>query len=318
MFLNILLGVTIALHFIAASVAIKLTRVTKYNLSWMLITAALGLTAMRLLLEFIPRVTHYDFHQFDLFSVWIGIIASLFLAVGVYLIGKIFKYIKEVEIKKRDYEKRLLTAVIETEERERKQFAGDLHDGLGPVLSSIKLSLSSINPDTSEEQKARVLANVDVMVNEAIKSIKEISDHLSPHVLTNFGIEKALRNFVNKIHIAGKLKVLLNINLQNRRFPSNIEIVIYRVACELITNTYRHSGASLAKLTVAYDHKTLSMNYQDDGKGFDLEKVWEEGEGSGMGCYNIFSRVESLKGEVTFDKNVKKGIFVAIQIPIHE
>jgi signal transduction histidine kinase len=316
MFLKIMLGLTILLHFFAASIAIRLTKVTKYNLSWMLISAALVFMAVRRFVEFLPFVTDFKPQDFRLFFVWMGIATSLFLAVGVFLIGKIFKYMREVELKTRGYEKKLLTSVIDAEERERKRFAKDLHDGLGPLLSSIKLSISSLNAQTSENQRQKVIASVDVAVNEAIRSIKEISDNLSPHVLTNFGITKALRNFVNKMQLAGKIKMVLDIQLPDERYSESIEIVIYRVACELITNTYKHSGARNARLELWKENGTLFLNYFDDGKGFNVKRLKEADGSPGMGCYNICSRVESLKGEVVFDEECAKGIFVSVKVPL--
>ncbi|MFT3739794.1 MAG: histidine kinase [Breznakibacter sp.] len=318
MVLKILLGITIVLHLVAVSIAMRLTRMTKFNLSWMLISAALVFMAVRHFLEMVPLVTGIGIDNFKTLFVWLGIATSLFLAVGVFLIGKIFRYMHDAELRKRDYEKRLLTAVIETEERERKRFAGDLHDGLGPVLSSIKLSLSALRYDTPEKHKAEVLANVDLMVNEAIRNIREISDNLSPHVLTNFGIEKALKNFIHKIQIAGKFNIEYDFAIEGKRFAPNIEAVVYRVACELVNNTYKHSGATHAKCAIYLEDGALVLAYQDNGKGFEAGISIEKNDFSGIGVYNIFSRVESLKGMVRFDEKREKGIFVTIQIPVND
>ena len=156
------------------------------------------------------------------------------------------------------------------------------------------------------------------MVNEAIRNIKEISDNLSPHVLRNFGIEKALKNFIHKIQLAGKTKIDYDFAIEGQRFASNIETVVYRVACELINNTCKHSGAAKAHCAIYAENGVLTLIYQDNGKGFDVERAIGQSGSSGMGVYNIFSRVESLKGSVRFDENRKKGIFVTIQIPANE
>ena len=316
MLIKILLGISIVLHFFAASVAIRLTKVTKFNLSWMLITAALVFMAARRCVEFLPFVTDIKPQDFRLAFVWLGIGSSLCFAIGVFFIGKIFTYMRDVEIKKRDYEKKLLTAVIETEEKERKRFANDLHDGLGPLLSSIKLSISSLHGDVSDKQRSRVLDNVELVVNEAIRSIKEISDNLSPHVLTHFGVEKALINFINKVQVSGKLRIQTNFELNNRRFSDNVEAVVYRVVCELIANTCQHSEGDWAKVSIWQDDQLLKMNYVDNGKGIDIEKLMSNGH-SGSGQSNIQSRVASLKGRVKFENAPGKGIFVSLEIPLN-
>jgi signal transduction histidine kinase len=318
MILKLLLGITIFLHFVAAVIAVRLTRVTKYNLSWMLISAALLLMALRRVVEIIPFIGDHAIDQFATVFVWLGILASLFLATGVFLIQKIFRHMRDVEQKKRDYENRLLTAVIEAEERERKRFASDLHDGLGPVLSSIKMSLSSLHDQTPKAHQTKVLANVDIMVNEAIRSIKEISDNLSPHVLSNFGIEKALQNFINRIQTTGKIKFTTHFNTNDQRFNTNIETILYRVACELIQNTCKHSGANEATCSLLVSNGSVTFEYADNGIGYDIETIKEGNIPQGTGLYNIFSRVESLKGTVTFETPQRKGIFVTVQIPLHD
>ncbi len=315
MLLNILLGISIVLHFFAASVAIRLTKVTKFNLSWMLITGALIFMTVRRVVEILPFVTNIKPQDFRLFFVWLGVGSSLCFAVGVVMIGKIFNHIKEMELKKREYEKKLLTAVIETEEKERRRFATDLHDGLGPLMSSIKLSISSLHGNVSDKHRERVLENVEMVVNEAIRSIKDISDHLSPHVLINFGIEKALVNFINKVRVSGKISIRTDFRLNNERFSDNVEIVVYRIICELIANTCQHSEGDLAVVTLWKENKTLRLTYQDNGKGFDMEKIMNDNR-RGTGQSNIQSRVDSLKGSLTFDNAPGKGIFVSIHIPL--
>jgi signal transduction histidine kinase len=85
-----------------------------------------------------------------------------------------------------------LNATIRTEEKERRRFAKDLHDDLGPLLSTIKMSVSALSNQKNEENKNEIIQNIDLVVDEAISSIKNISNNLSPHILTNFGLEKAL------------------------------------------------------------------------------------------------------------------------------
>ncbi len=123
MLLQFALVLAMLLQIFAAGISIKLTRVTKYNMSWMLISAGFIFMAIRCMVELLPAQT------FHLIFVWLGVGVSLCFAVGVFLIQKIFKYMKTVEAEKRDMEKNMLNAIIQTEETERKRFAKDLHDG---------------------------------------------------------------------------------------------------------------------------------------------------------------------------------------------
>ncbi|HBY54582.1 MAG TPA: two-component sensor histidine kinase, partial [Marinilabiliales bacterium] len=135
MILKILFVIAIILQFFAVAVALKLTRVTKYNFSWMLLTLGFILMAIMRLVEFLPYVTPIKPQDYREIFVWGGVITSLAFAIGVFMIQKIFKYMKRVEDSRRLTEKMFLNTIIQTEEKERKRFAKDLHDGLGPLLS---------------------------------------------------------------------------------------------------------------------------------------------------------------------------------------
>jgi signal transduction histidine kinase len=163
--------------FFAAFVAVKLTKVTKYNLSWMLISSALVLMAVRRVMDFLPLYTNFDRENLFWLYSWIGIVTSLFLAMGVFLIQKIFRYMRKVEQETRNYEKRLLNAVVQAEENERRRFANELHDGLGPLLSSIKMGLSVVAAEKKEEAVSR---NLEEAVQEAIATVREISNNSQP------------------------------------------------------------------------------------------------------------------------------------------
>lgn len=313
MLLQFALVLAMLLQIFAAGIAIKLTRVTKYNMSWMLICAGFIFMAIRCMVELLPSQT------FHLVFVWLGVGVSLCFAVGVFLIQKIFKYMKTVESEKRDMEKNMLNAIIQTEETERKRFAKDLHDGLGPILSTVKMSMSSLSRSEKDETTKKILRNTDMVIDEAIKSIREISNNLSPHILNNFGLNKAMRNFINKINLSGSIKITFISNIEEERFESNIEVVLYRVICELINNTLKHAGATSIRITLEKQDEMIFCHYRDNGVGFDMKNFSFSNPSSGMGYSNMVSRINSLKG--TFDLFAEKGegtravIHVPVAVP---
>jgi signal transduction histidine kinase len=211
-----------------------------------------------------------------------------------------------------------LNTIIQTEEKERKRFAKDLHDGLGPLLSTVKMSVSSLAQMKHNEASREIVENTELVINEAIKSLKEISDNLSPHVLNNFGLVRALSNFSNKINITKTIRINLVSNLKDERFDNNVEVVLYRVVCELINNTIKHAKAKKIDLSLTKDGDYLTIIYQDDGKGFNVAKVIEQPATSGMGFSNIYSRINSLKGEINIESEHKKGTWVTIKVKMHD
>ncbi len=313
MILKILLVLAIILQFFAAGIAIRLTRVTKYNLSWILITIGLVFMAFQRIVEMIPAISTIHSTEFRHVFIWIGVITSLCFAIGVFLIQKIFNYIKRVDNERRRTEKKVLNAIIQTEEKERQRFAKDLHDGLGPLLSTVKLAVSSLSQMEVDESRREIILNTDMVINEAIKSLKEISNNLSPHILDNFGLTRALWSFINKLNQAKGIEVRFETELKNERFDHNIEVILYRVICELINNTIKHASASHIDIKLELKDERIIVIFADDGKGFDTEVVLNESQ-RGMGYSNMISRINSLKGVFQVDSAPGKGTNVYINV----
>ncbi len=318
MILKILFVIAIVLQFFAVGVAIKLTRVTKYNFSWMLLTLGFILMAIMRLVEFLPYVSSIKPQDYREIFVWGGVITSLAFAIGVFMIQRIFKYMKRVEDSRRLTEKMFLNAIIQTEEKERKRFAKDLHDGLGPLLSTVKMSVSSLAQMKHDKASGEIVENTELVINEAIKSLKEISDNLSPHILNNFGLVRALTNFTNKINVTKTIRINLLTELKDERFDNNVEVVLYRVICELINNTIKHAMAKKITISLTKEEDYITIVYKDDGKGFDVNTVIEQPASSGMGFSNIYSRINSLKGEINIESEPKKGTLVTIKVLMHD
>lgn len=315
MLLQFALVLAMVLQVFAAGVSIKLTRVTKYNISWMLISAGFIIMAIRCLIEFLTTISDFAPQTFREVFVWLGVAVSFFFAVGVFLIQKIFKYMKKVEQEKRDMEKTLLNAIIQAEETERKRFAKDLHDGLGPILSTVKMSLSSLSRTEKDDQTKKILRNTDMVIEEAIKSIREISNNLSPHILNNFGLNKAIRNFINKINYSDTIKIKFTSDFEDERFDSNTEVVLYRVLCELINNTIKHAEATLISISLEKMPGKISCKYKDNGKGFDINRL-SPTQHSGMGYSNMLSRINSLNGSFNLTSEKEKGSKASITVPV--
>lgn len=318
MILQLLLVISIILQLFAVSIAIKLTKVTKFNFSWMLLTVGFILMALQRLLEFLPYISSFESPELGEIMVWSGVIISLTFAIGVFFIQRIFKYMKRVEDSRRLTEKMFLNTIIQTEEKERKRFAKDLHDGLGPLLSTVKMSVSSLSQLEHDKTANEIVQNTEMVINEAIKSLKEISDNLSPHVLDNFGLLRAVRNFSNKINTTKAIHINLESNLGDERFENNIEVILYRVICELINNTIKHAKAKKINISLNKKEKFLTIYYQDDGKGFNKNILEEKPGNTGMGFSNIFSRINSLKGEISVESETGKGTNVLIKVRTNE
>lgn len=211
-------------------------------------------------------------------------------------------------------QKRQLLAMMSGEEKERKRLAAELHDSLGQTLSLISLNLDSIlnmeleKPDLT---KQKLQASLE-MVNQTIEDIRTISRGLSPSALENYGLDAVLKNLLNSVRAASTLNINYSIDKTIRRLEPDIEINIYRIIQEALSNTLKHANATKIKLAIQKKGKTLHISYKDDGKGFNPSSKKK----SFNGLLNIENRVFLLGGNINVQSELKQGTTLNIKIPI--
>jgi signal transduction histidine kinase len=237
----IALIISIVLQLIAGAIALRFMKLTKYRLSWMLLSSSFVFMAVRKIVELTEYFRGPPSYRLQMLDEWIGVLISVMIIIGVILIREIFYSLKKAETDRLKTERRVINAIISTEENEKKRFAKDIHDGLGPLLSTVKMALSALNDKIRDPAGREVLLNTNHLVNEAIGTIKEISNNLSPHVLTNFGLSSAISAFTTKINLTKAIEIDFHTNMEKRRIDSDKEVVIYRAVCELINNSIQQS-----------------------------------------------------------------------------
>ncbi|MDF1576514.1 MAG: sensor histidine kinase [Bacteroidales bacterium] len=297
-------------QFAAAIIAISLIRHTRYNISWVLISVAFLLMAVRRLMELVEVLQVEMSALKNLASSWMAVGISILILIGLIYIKRIFNLQMRIDELKIENEARVLSAILETEESERQKFAKELHDGLGPLLSSIKMSLSALVPGETAPGQLKILDNTSKLIDESVNTIKEISNKLSPHVLNHFGLLRAISSFINRIGFTHQLSLKVNSNAEGLRFDPNIEVVLYRVVCELINNTITHARASEVNIDLYYNDGRLTLDYYDNGRGFDPEEVLQLQPG--MGYSNIQSRIKSIHGTLKVISQPDQGVCISV------
>jgi PAS domain S-box-containing protein len=203
-----------------------------------------------------------------------------------------------VDITERKHqEKNILSKIVETEESERQRFAADIHDDLGPILSSIKLHLGII--ESSRDHK-KIQNNISVcytLLNEMIGKVHSISDNLMPHLIENYGLEAAIKAICENFE-SNSLDIKLNSNLGDIRFPRDFELNIYRIISELIHNSVKHSGSDMISIKLLYSPKEFTVSYSDNGMGYSIDDILKKSKG--MGLYNILNRVNLINAKIEF------------------
>lgn len=249
---------------------------------------------------------------------WIAGISGLLLLSG--LLG--YSYYRRSKLKQQARlqqeilkQQELATkAVIEAEEKERKRIAGDLHDGVGQMMSAARMNLSAIQsglPFTTAEQK-NSFEKVVRLIDESCREVRTVSHNMMPNVLTKTGLASAVKEFLDKID-----KRIIKINFfsdgLDEKIDSNVETVLYRVIQECVNNTLKHAQATMLDISLVKDAEGISATIEDNGKGFDTSDATKF---NGIGLKNIQSRIIYLKGTVEWDSIIGKGTVVTINIPV--
>jgi signal transduction histidine kinase len=214
---------------------------------------------------------------------------------------------------RRQLENRILDTIISTEEKEREKFARNLHDELGPLLSSIKMYVNSLASATDQQKHSFIISQLKQILTEAIQSTKELSNDLSPHVLASYGLVAALEWFINQIN--PYISIHLETSLKEDRFSSSLELSIYRIIKELINNTIKHARANSITINLHIMLQSIHLSYSDNGAGF--PDNWQDNYDSmGMGMSNIMSRSRSINAVSKFYNHAPHGMSFEMDVQV--
>jgi signal transduction histidine kinase len=303
-----ILVLSLIVQAVATIFALRLVRKTKYNISWILMIAGYLIISVMMFLQL--RMYNGKINVSPQVMVAICAFSTICISVGVMFAHKLVKYIDRLNRQRTLLNKRLLTAVLRAEEKSKSRFAKELHDGMGPLLSSAKMSLTALNSAKEEKQRAEIIVNTTYVIDEAIRSLREISNNMQPQVLNDFGLARGLQNFINKSVAIHSAKICFTTNLRNERFDPDVEIVVYRVICELINNSLKHSGCNAINMSLILNEGSLALDYADDGQGFDPQSMMD----CGMGLSNIASRINSLNGTLDITSEKDKGMRAFVKV----
>lgn len=307
MLIKILLVISIIVQTLATAYALRLVRATKYNSVWILFIVGFSLLSVERFVQLLMAGGHYVPRWW--FG-YLGIVVSVCLSIGVMYAHKLFKYIDRLNRQRQLLNKRILTAVLRTEEKARSRFSKEPHDGLGPLLSSARMSLSALSREERSADQREIIDNTTYVIDEAIRSLREISNNLSPHVLNDFGLARGVQNFIDKSAAMHDAKIRFTTNLRTERYDTDIEVILYRVICELINNSLKHAACTSINLSLSQNGSELALDYTDDGRGFNPQAMMD----CGMGLSNISSRINSLGGTFGISSAKGKGMRAAIRV----
>jgi len=223
------------------------------------------------------------------------------------------KIIAQQKIRQLEDEKKLLAArsIVDGQEEERKRIANELHDGLGVLLSTAKIQFSAIKDKNPENQP--LIDKATKLIEQAAGDVRKISHNMMPGLLTRFGLFEAVEDLFENLNDGDAMSAELRFNGAPCRLAENQEIMLYRIVQEMVNNSLKHAEASKVFLGFDVMAKMLKVNYSDNGKGFDPEKIRIS---KSLGLTSIHSRVKFLGGELAIDAHPGLGVKYSFEIPI--
>jgi PAS domain S-box-containing protein len=206
---------------------------------------------------------------------------------------------------KKQLQKSIIKAIIHTEEKERTHFSKELHDGLGPLLSTIKLYLQWSERPKTNKSREEIIHKAEDILEEALTTVKEISYKLSPHLLTYYGLTSAIRSFIDKLEESSAIEITFESN-SDRRFELEMETAIYRAIIECINNTVKHAMASKISIRLNDTGRQIHLQYRDNGIGYDLKETLSAQRG--LGLFNLQNRIQSIGGKIILSTRAGYGV----------
>jgi signal transduction histidine kinase len=260
-------------------------------------------------------------------NIVLGLVGGIF---GVSLIGfLLFKNTKrkqriaeqqsEIEIQKtekllKEQEIISINAMIDGQEKERNRLASDLHDSVGATLAAAKLQFEYLSKITQPQEQTQLLfSKTGQLLEDAYKEVRSMAHVKNSGVIAKNGLLPAVKKLARNVSTNDELVVeVRDFGLENR-LDGSLEITIFRIIQELITNIVKHAKATEAGINITQHDDTLSIIIEDNGKGFYFSKYIDK---DGMGLSSIDRRVEHLEGTLEIDSSPGKGTTILIDIPL--
>ena len=239
-----------------------------------------------------------------------SIIVMLLIAGGFSYAFLKARQQKRLANERLEIEKGRLITVIQTQEEERKRISAELHDGIGPILSAVKINLSMF--DHNPENAAHYATTMN-LIDRSYNELRQISHTMMPAMLAKVGLAQTIQELIYNLKQPGKLDFNFYADEENERYSEQIEINVYRIAQELLNNILKYSKASEVSLQLNKESDELSLMVEDNGEGFDVNNLYQS---KGNGWANIQSRLNLLDGTIEIDsKPGKKGTVVHVIVP---
>lgn len=210
--------------------------------------------------------------------------------------------VKDISIEKQQ-ERKIISSIIETQEKEQKRIAKELHDSVTQNLSGAKMLLSLIKKMKEEEDRNNLVHELTDILNESIQEIRDLSHNIMPPYL-RYGLTESVTNLVQRLNTFSPFKVHLFITPNMEPIDHTIKASIYRIIQEFSNNTTKYAEAQNMDISINFENNKLDVQISDDGKGFEIN---HESLTKGIGWSNIISRIKAFSDVYHISSSPEQG-----------
>jgi PAS domain S-box-containing protein len=212
----------------------------------------------------------------------------------------------------------LSARLMQMQDQERRHIARELHDSAGQTLAVLGMNLTQLAQEVQRyaPRSAKMAIETEELVQQLNREIRTTSYLLHPPLLDEAGLSSAILVYVRGLAERGVLEVAVDVPGDFGRLPATLELMLFRVVQESLTNVIRHSGCKSAAIQISRDEKSVRLEIRDSGRGIPAERLADIREsGSGVGILGMRERVRLFKGEMKIDSNAS-GTKISIVLPV--
>ena len=205
--------------------------------------------------------------------------------------------------------------VLTAHEAERRRIARELHDDTAQALASILVRLRLLERSTNDTEVLQNVEELRDLTSGALDSVRRMAMDLRPAALDDLGLVPALHAYAEKYSRSWPVNVTVSVDGLTRRLPADVELVLYRVVQEALTNIAKHASTTSAAVSLGRRHNEVTLTIVDDGLGFDLNDE-PQSNGSRLGLFGMRERLALVGGEIQVESARGKGTRITARVPL--
>lgn len=232
-------------------------------------------------------------------------------------LGTTFNEMSEELKRKEEMRAQLLSKVIGAQEEERKRIARELHDETGQALTSMMVGLRFIEDSTNTTQIREKTAELRALAGQTLDEVHHLATELRPSLLDDLGLFAAIQRYIKEYSAKMNINVDCHVSgLDEQRLPSEVEVAVYRIIQEALTNIAKYAETNNVSVVLRYRDSSLVAIIEDDGKGFDVNSVMTSADGKRLGLFGMYERASLIGGNLTIESQPGAGTTVFLEVPL--